>query len=142
MITADDLPGANLFGYDVRHRSVLVGQGEETRYVGDALALIVAETSQVAAEALKRIEVEVEVLQPLTSPLEALEQGAYLLHKGGEKSAYNSIPEAEGNICYQTRLIHGDATEGFLRSDAVVEDSTLPPARNTPTWRPKPAWLM
>ena len=42
IITARDLPGSNRYGYGVAHRPVLVPKGEETRYIGDAVAMLVA----------------------------------------------------------------------------------------------------
>ena len=46
VITARDLPAGKRWGYDVAHRPVLVGAGEETRYLGDVIAMVVAPTSR------------------------------------------------------------------------------------------------
>ncbi len=122
IITAEDIKGTNLFGYDIHHRPVLVGVGEQTRFIGDAVALVVAESLEVADEALRSINVEYEELTPITTTMQSLSDGAVGIHTGGGKSAYKSIPEAEGNVCYQTKLLHGDVESCFMKCHAVVED--------------------
>jgi CO/xanthine dehydrogenase Mo-binding subunit len=123
VITAPDIAGANLFGYDIHHRPVLVGEGQETRFVGDAVALVVGETLEIAADAIKKIKVEYDVLPPLAFAKDSISAGEYRIHTGTGKSAYQSNPEAKGNICYQTRLIHGDVARAFEKSEVVVEDT-------------------
>jgi len=125
IVTHKDIPGNNLFGYDVHHRPLLVREGEETRFLGDAVALVVAETPEAADKALKRIKVAYEVLRPICTPRESLAEEAYRVHPEEVQSAYKSNPEAAGNICYQTNLVHGDIAEGFEKSDVIVEDTFL-----------------
>jgi len=114
IITARDIPGTNLYGYYIPHCPVLVGEGEETRFVGDSIALVVAETSEVAEQALEHIEVDYQVLKPLTSPQEAMVEGAYQIHE-----------EAEGNISCTQELIHGDISAGLKNSEFIVEETYL-----------------
>jgi len=123
IITHKEIPGNNLFGYDTHHRPLLVKEGEETRFVGDAVALVVAESLEAADVALERIKVDYEVLPPISTPQESLAEGAYRIHPGKDESAYKSNPEAVGNICYQTNLIHGDISEGFRKAEVIVEDT-------------------
>ena len=78
IITAKNITGNNRYGYYIPHRPALVGEGEETRYLGDAIALVVAETYATACEALKLIKVDYEVLTPLTSPKQG--DGEYNIH--------------------------------------------------------------
>jgi len=123
IITAKDLPGKNLFGYDVHHRPLLISENEETRFVGDAIALVVAETQKAAVQALDNIKVDYETLMPLSSAREAMVEGTYNIHTGKNKSTYQSIPQVKGNECYQTELSHGDISEGFKRSEVIVEET-------------------
>lgn len=122
IITAEDIPGTNLFGYDVHHRPILVGENEETRFVGDAIALIIAENQEIVYEAKKCIKVDYEPLSPLTTIVNSLGKEAHLIHKSNDKSAYKSTPDAEGNVCYQTQMIHGNIEEAFNQCNIVVED--------------------
>jgi len=60
-----------------------VAVGETTRCVGDVLALVVADTQFHARAAATAVLVEVEALEPVTSPAEALAAGAPAIHPGG-----------------------------------------------------------
>ena len=112
VITAKEIPGNNLYGYYLPHRPALVGEGQETRFLGDSIALVVAATPAIACEALKLIEVDYEVLRPLTSPQEAMAKEAYQIHA-----------DLEGNIACSHELIHGDVEAGFEASDVIVEQT-------------------
>ncbi len=117
VFTAKDMPGQNRYGYnDVRHRPVLVAPGEEVRFVGDAIALVVAETEAAATRASSAIEVRYEPLPPLTSPREAMRPDAPRLHAG-----------AEGNCCCRREFVHGDAAAAFRAADMVVEETYVTP---------------
>ena len=66
---------------------------DEPRYVGDPIAAVAAETDEIAAEALKLINVEYEELPFYTDPIAAMEDGAYLVHD-----------DHPNNICNKTEL--------------------------------------
>ena len=83
VITASDVPGERVVGLIRPDWPVLVAVGETTRYVGDALATVVAETEAIARAAVELIAVEYEVLPPLTDPHEALRPGAPQIHESG-----------------------------------------------------------
>ena len=77
------LPGERFLGHIVQDWPALVAVGEETRYIGDSLALVAATSKQIAREALALIVVDYEELTPLLTPGEALAEGAYKIHSGG-----------------------------------------------------------
>ena len=88
VITAADIPGERHVGMFVKDWPVYVAVGEVTRYIGDVLACVVAESEAVAREAVRAIRVEYEVLEPLldmdkaeTSPIRIHEKGNVLLDK-------------------------------------------------------------
>jgi xanthine dehydrogenase molybdenum-binding subunit len=83
IVTAADVPGQRSVGLIQQDWPLYVAEGEETRYVGDALALVVADTSLSARLAVEQIAVEYEVLQPLTDPFEALKPDAPSIHPNG-----------------------------------------------------------
>lgn len=87
VLTAQDVPGERLLGHVVHDWPVMIAAGEETRYVGDALALVAATTRQIARQALDLIRVEYEERAPLLSPAAALAEGAPALHSGGNTLA-------------------------------------------------------
>lgn len=107
VLTAEDIPGEKSHGYIKKDWPVLVGLGEETRYLGDALAIVVAETPTSAALALSQLEVVYDVLPALSSPQAALAAGAPELHVGG-------------NILSATRLQRGDVELTLSQCSHVV----------------------
>lgn len=96
VLTAADVPGERHVGLVVRDWPVFVAVGEETRYVGDVLAVVVADSQFRARQAARLVRVAVEELPPVTSPEAALAADAPHLHPGGnllEVCAY-----ARGNV--------------------------------------------
>ncbi len=107
VITAADVPGERFVGLIQRDWPVFVAVGEETRCVGDMLALVVADDQQTARRAAERIAVEYEVREPVTSPEEALRPGAPKVHAGG-------------NLLSRSAIRRGDVVEALKASAHVV----------------------
>ena len=83
---------------------------ERVRFVGEPVAMVIAETSLVAREAAELVEVDYELLQSVTHPVKALEPGALQL--------YDDIPD---NLCVHWELGDGMATQAELEaSDHVI----------------------
>ncbi len=106
VLTADDVPGAKNHGLVRPDWPVLAY--DKVRYVGDAIALVAAETEEIAEEALGLIEVEYEPLPVVTSPQQALAAGAPLVHDSG-------------NLLKHIQVRRGDVEQGFAEADVVVE---------------------
>lgn len=83
---------------------------EIVRYVGDEVACVIADTEEIAQDALELIEVEYEVLPFVLDPEEALQPNAPKLYPDG--NLLNGQPEV-----YQ----RGDLDQGFAQADVVVE---------------------
>ena len=85
VFTAKDVP-VNEYGLIMPDQPVLCGPGsskpytDHVRWIGDQLALVVADTEELAAQGRDLIEVEYEDLPMLTDPLVAMKDGAPLLH--------------------------------------------------------------
>jgi selenium-dependent xanthine dehydrogenase len=82
VLTAADVPN-NKIGHLKQDWDVMIGVGQETRYIGDAIALVVSERAQSLDEILALIKLDFEELPPVTSPADALSASAPLLHSGG-----------------------------------------------------------
>jgi xanthine dehydrogenase molybdenum-binding subunit len=80
--------------------------------VRDEVAAVAADTPEIAAEAIKRVRVAYEDLPVVTSPGEALAEGAPVIH--------SSHPD---NVPFRYDYSHGDVEEGVRNSDTIVEDS-------------------
>ena len=106
IFTAEDIPGERFTGLIVQDWPMMVKVGEITRYVGDVLAGVVAETEQIAREAVALIEVEYEVLTPVTDPFEALSAKSPQIHENG-------------NLLSTTEIERGDAIQAEKESAFV-----------------------
>lgn len=109
IITAADIPEVKNFGLIIKDQPVLVGIGQKMRYMGDALAIVIAESKEVASQAVNLIEVEVEELEIISDPLRAMDESAPLIHKNG-------------NILVTHYLEKGDIKKGFTQADVIVEN--------------------
>ena len=107
VLTAKDVPGERLLGHVVLDWPVMIAEGEETRYVGDALAVVAAATKEAARKAVELIRVEYEERVPLLSPKEAMTEGAPALHP-------------KGNLLATTVLKRGDVDAAIARAAHVT----------------------
>ena len=71
VLTAADVP-VNEYGIGVYDQPVLVPVGGKTRWTGDRIAIVVAESEAAAGQARERIDVQYEVLDPVTDPRQAM----------------------------------------------------------------------
>ncbi|MDQ3695726.1 MAG: xanthine dehydrogenase family protein molybdopterin-binding subunit [Chloroflexota bacterium] len=92
---------------------------DRVRHVGDAVAVIVAETAAIAADALNLIDVDYEELPYVTDADEASAADAPRLH-----DAY------PGNACGAWTLRHGEIEQGWRESDRVYEHIFRSPTAN------------
>jgi CO/xanthine dehydrogenase Mo-binding subunit len=84
---------------------------KKVRFMGEAIALLAAETRAIAEEAVKRIRVEYEPLPGVFDPVEAMKPGAY------------PVGEAESNVICSYKVRKGDIEAGFSQSDVIVENT-------------------
>lgn len=103
VFTAEDIPGENKIGHIKHDWDTMIPVGMITHYLGDAVALVAAESQTIAEQAVKLVEVEYEELPFVDTPQKGLEDGAPLVHR-------------DGNIQAHEHLIRGDA-------DAVIAAS-------------------
>jgi len=69
---------------------------DTVRFVGDRVAAVAAESEAIAAEALKKIKVEYEMLPVVTTIDEAIKEDAYPIHPGGNIVMKMEAGTAEG----------------------------------------------
>ncbi|MFQ5611256.1 MAG: molybdopterin-dependent oxidoreductase [Anaerolineae bacterium] len=106
VLTAEDIPGRKNCGVHELDWPVLCY--DKVRYVGDAVALVAAETEEIAAQALELIEVDYEPLPVVPGPREAADDDAPAIHP-------------DGNLLEYFHLEQGDVEAGFAQADVVVE---------------------
>ncbi|MEA4812116.1 MAG: xanthine dehydrogenase family protein molybdopterin-binding subunit [Anaerolineaceae bacterium] len=115
VLTAKDVP-VNEHGLNIADQPVLCGPGsakegsDVVHFVGDQIALVIAENKAAAKRALGLIKVEWQDL-PLVDTLEkALAENAPLLHVN-----------RESNIYHHNIVRHGNAEEAFKLCDVIIE---------------------
>ena len=82
---------------------------EEVKYVGDAVAVVVARTSYQAADALEFVDVEYEPLDPVVDMLAAVEDGATKVHA-----------DTDSNVSFLWPFEAGDVDAAFDGAHTVV----------------------
>jgi CO/xanthine dehydrogenase Mo-binding subunit len=115
VFTAKDVP-VNEYGLIMPDQPVLCGPGsskpytDRVRFIGDQVALVIADQEAIAAEAVKRIVVEYEDLPVVLDPLEAMHESSSLIH-----------PDNGSNVFCQYQIRKGDLEAGFGAADVIIE---------------------
>ena len=123
VFTAKDVP-VNEYGLIMPDQPVLCGPGsskpfaERVRFIGDQVAVVIAETEEIAAQARELIEVEYEDLPVVTNPLEAMKDGSVLLH-----------PDRGSNVFCHYRIRKGEVEPAFAQADVILESEYHTPAQ-------------
>lgn len=108
IITAADIPGSNVSGHIVKDWDTLIPKGGTTRYIGDAIVLVVSDKEESLEEIKGLVDVMYTPLEPVTSPRMALAEGAPLIHE-------------KGNVLRRDRVKRGEGVDAvFARSKYVV----------------------
>ena len=106
VLTAKDVPN-NKCGHIKKDWDVLIPEGTCTHYIGDALALVATYHKETLDEVLGLIDVDYTELEPVTDPVEALKEGAPLVH-------------SSGNLLTREACKRGDADKAIAASKYVV----------------------
>jgi len=123
VLTAKDVP-VNEYGLGVNDQPVLCGPGsgiegaDVVRFEGDQVALVIAESEVIAAEALKRIVVSFEDLPVVKTIGEALKKDAPILHS-----------RLDSNIFHHNVVRSGSTEEVFKNCAVIVEGEYQTPVQ-------------
>jgi CO/xanthine dehydrogenase Mo-binding subunit len=115
VFTAKDVP-VNEYGLIMPDQPVLCGPGsskpyaDRVRFIGDQVALVIADQEAIAAEAVKRIVVDYEDLPVVLDPLEAMRESSPLIH-----------PDNDSNVFCHYQIRKGDLEAGFGIADVIIE---------------------
>ena len=108
VLTAADLKHERLHGIYAKDWSILIGIDERVRYMGDAIAIVAADTQAIADEAITLIKMSIESRPVISNPMQAAQPDAEQLHK-------------KGNLLKKIRVGKGDLDAGFAQADAIIE---------------------
>ncbi|MBE3582006.1 MAG: xanthine dehydrogenase family protein [Thermoanaerobacteraceae bacterium] len=100
--------GADFPGRVAQERERPVLARDRVRYVGDGVAVVVAENEEAAEEGARRVRVEYEPLPAVLDPLEALKPDAPKVH-------------GESNVICHHVVQRGNPEEGFAEAEVVLE---------------------
>lgn len=127
VFTAKDIPGTRYNGHIKKDWPVMVEQGETTRYIGDVLAGVAAESDAIAREAVKAIKIQYDVLEPLTD-MEAAETSRIKVHESGnllEVSAFKRGEPVEDVFKTSAHVVTGRyetqrIEHAFMETEAAI----------------------
>ena len=127
ILTADDVPGDKHIGLIKQDWPLMIGVGETTRYIGDVLACVVAETDEIAREAVALIDIDYEVLEPVTDMHAAMLEDSPSVHEGGNIlsqsiTSRGDLETAMAEAAYSTHGVYETQMieHGFMEPEACV----------------------
>ncbi len=92
----------------------------KVRFVGDRVAMVAAETPEIAEKALTLIDVKYDVLEAILDSREAMKSDAVRIHDEPEYVNFaDSHPEK--NLAAEIRIDIGDVEKGFNEADEIFE---------------------
>ncbi len=117
IFTAKDVPH-NEYGLVTKDQPVLCGPGSNSQVPGadvvrcymDYVAVVVAETEAIAAQAVKLIDVTYEELPAVFDPESAMQEGAPQIHE-----------QNPNNILCHYRIRKGNMDAGWAQAEVIVE---------------------
>ncbi|MFK8024005.1 MAG: molybdopterin-dependent oxidoreductase, partial [Ilumatobacter sp.] len=112
VIPAESIPAATRVGLIHKDWPVMIPVGGRTSYLGDVLAIVVADTRRQARAAAELIDVTYDVHEPMVDPVRVVE------------SADDAVWELDGNILSTSAYSRGDV-DAALASAAFTVDETF-----------------
>ena len=115
VLTAKDVP-VNEYGLIMPDQPVLCGPGSDkagadiVRCISDQVAVVIADSEESAAAAVKLLDITYEDLPVVTDPFAAMGDGAPQLHA-----------HAINNVLNHYRIRHGDIEAGWAQADIIIE---------------------
>jgi xanthine dehydrogenase D subunit len=127
VLTYKDIPGFNGFGIVDPDQPVLCE--DLVRTTSDAVALVAAETEEIAEEALALIKVDYELLEVVSDPEYAMTDQAPKLHP-------------MGNTYSHVKIKHGDVEKAFQEADFILENTFISPRQMHAFIETEGGWAM
>jgi len=110
VLTAADIPGDLRVGIIYTDWPVFIPEGGRTSYLGDVLAIVVADSKQTAREAAKLVEVSYRPLRPLTDAVAAIDDPE------------DAVWELKGNVLSRSVYRRGDVNVALANSAHTVHE--------------------
>jgi len=114
VLTAADVPGDLRIGIIHKDWPVFIPEGGRTSYLGDVMALVVADNRETARQAAQLVDIEYRPLPPITDPSAALAE-----------DAEDAVWELDGNVLSVSAYHRGGDVEAALAASAHVTRETF-----------------
>ena len=88
---------------------------------GHPVAAVAATSNSIANKALKLIEVDYEILPHVIDVMDAIKEGAPLLHEDMITDGVEPAPTTASNVAKRVEFAIGDVEGGFKQADTVIE---------------------
>src|SRR5215471_14807573 len=125
ILTASDIPD-RLIGRRLKDMPVLAR--ETVRFIGERVAVVAAESREIAEEATNEIRVEYEELASVYDPQDAMASDAPVLHENLKSYENLRLPLPDiPNVHSHFQLSFGDPEKGFRESDQIFEQTFSTP---------------
>ncbi len=111
VLTAADVPGELKVGLIHKDWPVFIPVGGRTSYLGDVIAMVVADTREIARSAAELIEISYNELPPITNPIEAI------------KSQEDAVWGLDGNILSTSTYQRGDVDTAWEKCAHIVSET-------------------
>jgi xanthine dehydrogenase molybdenum-binding subunit len=108
VLTAEDIKGEQNHGLIILDWPTLIGIDQKVRYVGDAVAIVAAESPEIAQQAVNAIEANFEPLPVVTNPVQAFQKDTVKIHENG-------------NLLKHIKVRKGDMQDAFDQSEIILE---------------------
>ena len=130
VFTAADVPGELRVGIIHTDWPVFIPEGGRTSYVGDVLAIVVADSRATARRAAEAVQVTYEVHTPITDPVAAVTNGCD-----------DAVWELDGNVLSRSVYARGDVDAALAAQRPHHPRGVPNPApSSTPSWSRSPPW--
>lgn len=108
ILTAEDIPGAKIFGPLIQDQPSLAM--DVVRHLGEPVALVIADSQSTAEKARDQILVRYQELSPVFDPVQAAQPEALKLHP-------------DGNVATELHIEEGDPEGAFQAADVILENT-------------------
>ncbi|MYE83191.1 MAG: xanthine dehydrogenase family protein molybdopterin-binding subunit [Gammaproteobacteria bacterium] len=127
VITAADFPDRSGFRPARRAFNENLMASGKVLFHGHPVAAVAAVSGRIAEQAADLVEVDYEVLEPVTDILEAMQPEAPVLHEDMFTEGLEETPTAPSNVSKKAVISKGDALARFADADVVVERTFVTP---------------
>lgn len=120
VLTSKDIPGINDVGYVIPDQPLIADR--KVRYIGDTVALVIADSLQNGVEAAEKVVVDYEPLEVILDPLKIVDWNGLV-----EKPHTLIHDERGSDVLSRYRIRRGDVDKAFSEASVVVENEYITP---------------